>query len=372
MVSSYFTEELSPFGYNDYTPCNRFVSDTLYNGIVKKAKEHTMLKKSLSILATAVIAASAADISGAGASFPAPLYFDWAYMYQKTTGNQVNYQSIGSGGGIKQVSARTVDFGASDKPLKPRQLDRKRLWQFPAVIGSIVVAYNLPGVKDGQLKLENKDVADIFLGKIKYWDDKEIAADNPGLKLPHKAIVVCHRADGSGTTFNFSYYLAHVSEDWADNVGIGKALDWPVGLGGKGNEGVSSLIKQNPYSIGYVEYAYKLKNNFGAATLQSADGHWVAPTEANFKAAAAHAKWSGKKHFYEILALQPGSDSYPIVAATFILLPREAIQKDKEVVKFFDFAFKHGDVDAQKLGYIPLPEKTKDMIRAYWKEHGIY
>ena len=331
-----------------------------------------MLKKIVATIVAGVISANAANISGAGASFPAPVYFDWAYTYQKSTGNQVNYQSIGSGGGIKQISARTVNFGASDKPLKPRKLNKKGLYQFPAVIGSIVVVYNIPGVKDGELKIENKDLADIFMGKIKYWDDKRIAEDNPSLKLPHKEIVVCHRADGSGTTFNFSYFLSHVSKDWANNVGIGKALDWPTGLGGKGNEGVSSLISQNPYSIGYVEYAYKLRNGFAAAILQTKSGKWVEAKEENFKAAAKYAKWSVKDHFYEILALQPGDNSYPIVAATFILLPREKTEMNKEVVKFFDFAFKNGDKDAKKLGYIPLPEQTKDMIRKYWKKHKIY
>ena len=331
-----------------------------------------MLKKIVATIVAGVISANAANISGAGASFPAPVYFDWAYTYQKSTGNQVNYQSIGSGGGIKQISARTVNFGASDKPLKPRKLNKKGLYQFPAVIGSIVVVYNIPGVKDGELKIENKDLADIFMGKIKYWDDKRIAEDNPSLKLPHKEIVVCHRADGSGTTFNFSYFLSHVSKDWANNVGIGKALDWPTGLGGKGNEGVSSLISQNPYSIGYVEYAYKLRNGFAAAILQTKSGKWVEAKEENFKAAAKYAKWSVKDHFYEILALQPGDNSYPIVAATFILLPREKTEMNKGVVKFFDFAFKNGDKDAKKLGYIPLPEQTKDMIRKYWKKHKIY
>jgi len=343
-----------------------------YNHIVKTHEGVKMVKKTVAILTAGFIAASAANISGAGASFPAPVYFDWAYIYQKETGSQVNYQSIGSGGGIKQVSARTIDFGASDKPLKKRALDKKRLYQFPAVIGSIVAAYNIPGVKDGELKLENRDLADIFLGKIKYWDDERITEDNPNLKLPHEEIVVCHRADGSGTTFNFSYFLSHVSDEWADNVGIGKALDWPTGLGGKGNEGVSSLISQNPYSIGYVEYAYKLKNGFGAAVLQTKSGKWVEADEENFKAAAKYAKWTPKKHFYQILALQPGDNSYPIVAATFILLPRENAQMNKEVVKFFDFAFKNGDEDARKLGYIPLPEDTKEMIRGYWREHGLY
>ena len=331
-----------------------------------------MKKAILAVASLATVSLSAYDINGAGASFPAPLYFDWAYSFQKATNNRVNYQSIGSGGGIKQVSSRIVDFGASDKPLKPRKLDKKRLYQFPAVIGSIVVVYNLPNIGDMKLKLENRDLADIFMGKIKYWDDKAIAKDNPNLKLPHKKIIVCHRADGSGTTFNFSYYLSHVSSNWANNIGIGKALDWSVGLGGKGNEGISSLIKQNPYSIGYVEYAYKLKNHFSSAVLQSKSGKWVAPTEANFKAAAKHAKWSAKNHFYQILALQDGDDSYPIVAATFILLPREAKAKDKEVTKFFDYAFKNGDETAKKLGYIPLPAQTKEQIREYWKSNGIY
>ncbi|BCD68509.1 phosphate ABC transporter substrate-binding protein PstS [Nitratiruptor sp. YY09-18] len=318
-----------------------------------------------------VSGANATKISGAGATFPAPLYYQWAYDYHKATGVEINYQSIGSGGGIKQVSARIVDFGASDKPLKPRKLDKKRLYQFPAVIGSIVVAYNLPGIGDMELKLENKDIANIYLGKIKFWDDKAIAEDNPGLKLPHKKIVVVHRSDGSGTTFNFTYFLSAVSDEWANNVGVGKAVDWPVGIGGKGNEGVSNILKQTPYSIGYVEYAYKLQNNFTAATIQTKSGKWVKPVEENFKAAAAHAKWSPKNHFYQVLALQPGDNSYPIVAGTFILLPREKQEKDKEITAFFDWAFKNGDAAAKKLGYIPLPATTKDMIREYWKIHGI-
>ncbi|WP_200763764.1 phosphate ABC transporter substrate-binding protein PstS [Nitrosophilus alvini] len=331
-----------------------------------------MLKKSLLALLIAGSGLVAGDrISGAGASFPAPLYFDWAYEYQKVTGNQVNYQSIGSGGGIKQISKRTVNFGASDKPLKPKQLDKKRLYQFPAVIGSIVAAYNIPGIKDNELKLENKDLADIFLGKIEYWDDKRIKEDNPSLNLPHKKITVVRRSDGSGTTFNFSYFLSHVSDEWKNNVGIGKSLDWPVGLGGKGNEGVSSLIAQTPYSIGYIEYSYKLRNNLSAAVLQTKSGKWVEANEENFKAAAKYAKWSPKEHFYQILALQPGDNSYPIVAATFILLPREATQMNRKVTAFFDWAFRNKDDSAKRLGYIPLPEETKNMIRAYWKEHGI-
>lgn len=332
-----------------------------------------MLKKvALTAAALAIASTSYADkISGAGASFPAPLYYDWAYNYHKATGVEVNYQSIGSGGGIKQISARIVDFGASDKPLKPKTLDKKRLYQFPAVIGSIVLAYNIPGIKDMELKLSSKDVADIFLGKIKYWDNSQLKKDNPGLNLPHKKITVVHRSDGSGTTFNFSYYLTGISKEWANKIGIGKALDWPVGLGGKGNEGVSNIIKQTPYSIGYVEYAYKLKNNFAAATIQTKNGHWVKPTEENFKAAAKYAAWKPANHFYQVLALQPGDNSYPIVAGTFILLPREKTETNRKVTAFYNWAFEHGDAAAKKLGYIPLPKETKDMIRSYWKMHNI-
>ncbi|BCD59880.1 MULTISPECIES: phosphate ABC transporter substrate-binding protein PstS [unclassified Nitratiruptor] len=333
-----------------------------------------MLKKAGLIASAAIMlvtAANADKISGAGATFPVPLYYEWAYDYEKLTGVEVNYQSIGSGGGIKQISFRTVDFGASDKPLKPRQLNRKKLYQFPAVIGSIVVVYNIPGIADMQLQLENKDLAEIFLGKITFWDDKKIAEDNPGVKLPHKKIVVVHRSDGSGTTFNFTYFLSGVSEAWANSVGTGKAVDWPVGIGGKGNEGVSNLVKQTPYSIGYVEYAYKLQNHFTAAAIQTKSGKWVQPTEENFKAAAAHAKWGPKNHFYQVLALQPGDNSYPIVAGTFILLPREKSETNKKVTAFFDWAFRNGDETAKKLGYIPLPASTKEKIQSYWKMHGI-
>ncbi len=333
-----------------------------------------MVKRvALTAIATATFTLSlqAERISGAGASFPAPLYYDWAYDYHKATGKEVNYQSIGSGGGIKQVGSRIVDFGASDKPLKPKKLDKKRLYQFPAVIGSIVVVYNIPGIGDAELRLENKDIADIFMGKIRYWDDKAIAQDNPHLKLPHEKITVIHRSDGSGTTFNFSYFLSNVSEDWRNEIGVGKALSWPTGIGAKGNEGISNLLKQTPYSIGYVEYAYKKRNSFSAATIQTKNGKWVKPAEENFIAAAKYASWDPNKHFYQILALQPGDNSYPIVAATFILLPREKNETNKKVTAFFDWAFKNGDESAQRLGYIPLPQSTKDMIRAYWKKHNI-
>jgi len=331
-----------------------------------------MLKRiatALTLVSLALTSASAADkISGAGASFPAPLYYDWAFNYGKETHIRVNYQSIGSGGGIKQITNRIVDFGASDKPLKTKELDKAKLLQFPAVIGSIVVAYNLPGVADEQLKLRNSVVADIFAGKITKWNDAAIAADNKEIKLPDEKIVVVHRSDGSGTTYNFTYYLAKSSQMWADTYGAGKAIDWAVGMGGKGNEGVSNFLKQTPYSVGYIENAYKEKNNLAAATLQTANGKWVTAREENFKAAAKYASWTKEDNFYALLALQPGDTSYPIVAATFILLPKEKPETDKKVTAFFDYAFKTGDENAKKLGYIPLPESTKQMIREYWTD----
>ncbi len=332
-----------------------------------------MLKRiaaALTIASLALTSAAAADkISGAGASFPAPLYYDWAFNYGKDTHTRVNYQSIGSGGGIKQITNRIVDFGASDKPLKSKELAKAKLLQFPAVIGAIVVAYNLPGIADEQLKLTNSVVADIFAGKITMWNDPAIAAENKGLELPNQKIIVVHRSDGSGTTYNFTYYLTKSSENWANNFGTGKAIDWATGMGGKGNEGVSNLLTQTPYTIGYIENAYKEKNNLAAATLQTANGKWVTAREENFKAAAKYASWTKKDNFYALLALQPGDTSYPIVAATFILLPKEKPETNKKVTAFFDYAFKTGDEAAKKLGYIALPDSTKNMIREYWAEN---
>ncbi len=329
-----------------------------------------MLKKlALAALVTAASISSsfASDkINGAGASFPAPLYYDWAFNYKKDTDNLVNYQSIGSGGGIKQISKRVVDFGASDKPLDSKKLAKDKLLQFPAVIGSIVIAFNIDGIADETLKLSNEVVADIFAGKITMWNDAAIAADNKGINLPNQKIVVVHRSDGSGTTYNFTYYLSGSSKNWKENFGIGKAIDWKVGIGGKGNEGVANLIKQTPYAIGYIENAYKEKNNLSAAVLKTASGKWVKATEDNFKAAAKYASWTKEDNFYAMLALQPGDTSYPIVAATFILLPKEKPETNKQVTAFYDYAFKKGDEAAKKLGYIALPEATKKMIREYW------
>jgi phosphate transport system substrate-binding protein len=332
-----------------------------------------MLKKiatGLIVAAVAMTSASAGDkINGAGASFPAPVYYDWAYQYSKDTGIKVNYQSIGSGGGIKQIEKRIVDFGASDKPLKTKELNKNDLLQFPAVIGSIVVAYNIPGIKDAQLKLTNKTVAQIFGGKITKWNDAAIAETNQGLTLPDEKITVVRRSDGSGTTYNFTYYLSGSCKMWKDNFGTGKAIDWADSIGGKGNEGVANLVVQTPYSIGYMENAYKEKNGLAAATLQTASGKWVTATEENFQAAAKYASWTIEDNFYAMLALQPGDNSYPIVAATFILLPKEKPEDNKKVIAFFDYAFKNGDAAAKKLGYIPLPEDTKNMIRKYWAEN---
>ena len=332
-----------------------------------------MLKKIVSaalIAAVTLTSSIAADkINGAGASFPAPLYYDWAYNYKADTKNSVNYQSIGSGGGVKQISKRVVDFGATDEALTTLQLAKDNLFQFPAAIGSIVVAFNVAGIADETLKLTNAQVADIFSGKITMWNDAAIAANNQGLKLPNQKIIVVHRSDGSGTTFNFTYYLSGSSQDWKNSFGTGKAIDWAVGIGGKGNEGVANLVKQTPYSVGYIENAYKEKNNLSAAVLQTANGKWVKATDENFKAAAKYATWTKKAHFHSVLALQAGDTSYPIVAATFILLPREGGDMNKKVIAFYDYAFKNGDAAAKKLGYIALPEDTKNMVRQYWAEN---
>lgn len=326
----------------------------------------TTLTKGLVIAAIAATSMIAADkINGAGATFPAPCYYDWAYTYQKATHTRVNYQSIGSGGGIKQVSERIVDFGATDAPLTPKELDAAKLFQFPAVIGSIDVVHNIPGIADEKLKLKNSVVADIFAGKITMWNDPAIAADNAGVNLPAQKIIVAHRSDGSGTTYVFTDYLSESSKTWKSKFGVGKAIGWATGVGGKGNEGVTNLIKQTPYSIGYVENAYKEKNNLSAATLQTAGGKWITARTANFQNAVKQAKWSKKDSFYSSLVLQNG-DAYPIVAATFILMPKEKGDVNKEVIKFFDYSFRNGDAAAVKLGYIPLPVETTNLVREYW------
>lgn len=330
------------------------------------------MKKMLLLSALAAVSLIAADkISGAGASFPAPIYYQWAHAYQAETSTQVNYQSIGSGGGIKQIQARTVDFGASDEPLTPERLAKDKLLQFPAVVGAIGLAYNLPALEGKEIKLSNAAIEGIFMGSITKWNDPLIAADNAGVKLPELAITVAHRSDGSGTTWNFTYWMDKISTKWHDTIGLGKTVKWPVGIGGKGNEGVTNMIKQTPGSIGYVETAYAEKNNLPMATLQSAEKTWVKPTNATIAAAAANAKWKADEGFYEILSLEPGKETYPIVAATFILLPVEKTAENKKVTAFYNYAFTKGAEEAKKLGYIPLPKETTDVISAYWAAKGV-
>jgi phosphate transport system substrate-binding protein len=330
------------------------------------------MKKTFLLSIFAALSLSAADtISGAGASFPAPLYYDWAHSYNQATGIQVNYQSIGSGGGIKQIAARTVDFGATDAPLEVKDQEKMKVYQFPAVIGAIAVAYNLPELKGKELKLSNEVIEGIFMGEITTWNDPKIAKDNKGVKLPSKPINLVHRSDGSGTTWNFTYWLDKISAKWHEKIGLGKTVEWPVGMGGKGNEGVANMMKQTPGSIGYLETAFVKQNNLEMATLQSAEKTWVKATPKTMANAAANARWKASEGFYEVLALEPGKQTYPITAATFILLPKEKAEQDKKVTAFYNYGFDKGDAAAEKLGYIALPKVTTDAINAYWKANGI-
>ncbi len=322
-------------------------------------------------IATAMtyISVNASELQGRGASFPGPLYQAWTKAYYNATGEKVNYTPTGSGDGIKSIKKRIVDFAGSDKPLKPKKLKKYKLYMFPTVIGSIVLAYNIPGVKDGELKLSEKAIAGIFSGKIKYWDDELITSQNKSLKLPHEKITVAVRADKSGTTFNFTYYLHKIDKE---DFKVSKKPTWKANIiAGKSNSGVSANIQQTKYSIGYIEYSYKLKLNLPAATIQNKAGKFIKPTITSFQDAAKYAKWSPKKDFYALIAYPDGETSYPIVAATFILLPQEKVDTNKKVTKFFDFAFKNGDKIASDLGYIPLPTSTKEQIRKYWQDKGI-
>jgi phosphate transport system substrate-binding protein len=317
-------------------------------------------------LAAALPVANAAEITGAGASFPAPIYAKWADAYHKATGNKVNYQSIGSSGGIKQIKAKTVDFGASDAPLKDDELEKDGLTQFPTVIGGVVPVINVPGVQPGQLKMSGDVLAAIFLGKIARWNDAAIAGLNPGLKLPDQAIAVVRRADGSGTTFIFTNYLSKVSSDWKSQVGEGASVKWPTGTGGKGNEGVAAFVSRLPGAIGYVEYAYAKQNKMSHVLLKNAAGSFVAPDDSAFKAAAVNADWS--KSFYQILTNQAGKEAWPITGATFILVHKtqDKPQQAAEALKFFDWAYQNGDKMAEELDYVPLPEAVVKQIQSSW------
>ncbi|MBL8772263.1 MAG: phosphate ABC transporter substrate-binding protein PstS [Phenylobacterium sp.] len=313
--------------------------------------------------------AAGAQIAGAGATFPAPLYAKWAEQQRAETGLTLNYQAIGSGGGIKQIKAKTVAFGASDKPLKPEELAEAGLVQFPTVIGGVVPIVNLPGVQNGQLKLTGPLLADIYLGKVARWTDPAIAAVNPGLKLPNLPITVVHRSDGSGTSFLFTSYLTAAAPQWA-TVGANDAIAWPTGQGGKGNDGVAGYVKQTPGAIGYVEYAFAKQNGMPTASLQNAAGQFVAPTAESFAAAAAGADWSKAPGFYLLLINQPGQGTWPITGATFVLMHKAQADAatGKSVLSFVDWAYSKGDASANELAYVPLPAELKQRVRQSWAE----
>jgi len=323
-------------------------------------------------VAIAATTAMAADISGAGATFPYPIYAKWAAAYKGVSGVGLNYQSIGSGGGIAQIKAKTVTFGASDMPLPPAQLAPLGLVQFPTVIGGVVPVVNIKGVKGGQIALDGATLAKIYMGQITRWDDPAIKKLNPSVNLPGQAIAVVHRSDGSGTTFIFSTYLSRVSNDWKTNVGASTSVDWPVGIGAKGNEGVAGNVAQTAGSIGYVEYAYAQQNHLTYANMINKDGKLVEPTLASFGAAGAHADWNqaSQNNFYVILVDQPGADSWPITATTYILMYKQPSDPSAsaEVLKFFKWSYANGDDMAKSLIYVPLPDNAVQAIQNSWKQ----
>jgi phosphate transport system substrate-binding protein len=330
-------------------------------------------KFSLISAVTAVAAAFpvislAQDVTGAGASFPAPLYSKWAADYNRATGVKINYQSVGSGAGLRQIEAKTVDFGASDAPLKDEDLVKKGLVQFPMVIGGVVPVVNIKGIAPGQLMLNGPILGDIYLGKITKWNDPAIKALNPTLPLPDAAIAPVRRADGSGTSFIFTNYLSKVNAEWKTKVGEGTAVNWPVGAGGKGNEGVAAFVGRLPNSIGYVEYAYVKQNKMTFAQMRNSAGAFVSPDDTAFKAAAAGADWA--KSFYQILTDQPGKDSWPITGATFILMQKVQDKPAQATasLKFFDWAYKNGDKTADDLDYVPMPANVKTIIEKTWAD----
>ena len=327
-----------------------------------------MIRTAAAAMALSVVSsvALANDVTGAGATFPAPLYAKWASDYSNATKVKVNYQSVGSGAGIKQIKAKTVDFGATDMPLLDADLAKDGLVQFPTVIGGVVPVVNVKGIQPGQLKLTGEVLGNIYLGKITRWNDAAITALNPGVSLPDAPIAPVRRADGSGTTFIFTNYLSKVNAEWKSKVGEGTAVNWPTGAGGKGNEGVSAFVQRLPNSIGYVEYAYAKQNRMSHVMMRNAAGNFVAPDDATFKAAAASAEWN--KSFYQILTQQPGKDAWPLTGATFILMHKSQDQAAKAAasLKFFDWAYTNGDAAAASLEYVPLPANVKDLVRKQW------
>ncbi|HEY6135596.1 MAG TPA: phosphate ABC transporter substrate-binding protein PstS [Rubrivivax sp.] len=328
-----------------------------------------LLSSALLAVAMATSAAHAQDVTGAGATFPAPIYAKWADAYNKAVGARINYQSVGSGAGIRQIRAKTVDFGASDMPLSDADLTKDGMIQFPTVIGGVVPVVNIKGITPGQIKMTGQVLGDIYLGKITKWNDAAITGLNPGVPLPDAAISVVRRADGSGTTFIFTNYLSKVNADWKTKVGEGTAVNWPTGAGGKGNEGVSAFVQRLPNSLGYVEYAYAKQNKMSHMLMRNKDGVYVAPDDSTFKAAAAGAEWA--KTFYQILTEQPGKDSWPITGATFILMHKaqDKAESATNSLKFFDWAFANGDKMADDLDYVPLPIAVKDLVRKQWADN---
>jgi len=330
-----------------------------------------ILKLLLAVMLSFTQVQAAEKLNGAGATFPYPVYSAWAFDYNKIAGVQINYQSIGSGGGVRQITDRTVDFGASDDPMKPDQLQKDKLLQFPAVIGGVVPVGNLDGINPGQLKLDSDTLCKIFLGEIKTWEAAAVQKLNLGLKLPQGEITVVYRSDGSGTTAIFTHYLAEICPDWKTKVGEGKAVKFPVGIGGKGNEGVANYVKRTKNAIGYVEFVYAKQNKLDYIQLKNKAGNFVEPGFASFEDAAETGDFDLKKDFYLWLTNAPGKDSWPIAGATFILLAKEKADTNKNVVKFFDWAFKNGDNKAKELVYVPLPKSLKEKIKTYWKANGL-
>jgi phosphate transport system substrate-binding protein len=328
--------------------------------------------QSIVVGATAALTLStalAAEITGAGATFPFPIYAKWAEQYKAVSGNRLNYQSVGSGAGIKQIKARTVDFGASDMPLKADELEAEGLMQFPAIMGGVVTVVNLDGIAPGQLKLTGPVIADIYLGKITKWNASEIAALNPGVRLPEGEITVVHRADGSGTSFLFTDYLSKASPEFKSKIGAGTAVKWATGVGGKGNEGVAANVQRIKGSIGYVEWAYSKKNKMAHTQLKNKEGHFLQPDDDNFKAAAAGADWAKAPGFAVVLTDQAGKSSWPITGASYILMHKAQADaaKGREVLKFFDWSFKNGATAAAELDYVPMPASVVSLIQGAWK-----
>ena len=326
----------------------------------------------LALVLGAVSVQAADTLNGAGASFPYPVYSAWAFDYSKATGVQLNYQSIGSGGGIRQITERTVEFGASDAPQTQEFLRKNNLMQFPAVMGGVVLVVNIPGVKAGQMHLDSDAVCKIYLGEVKFWDDAKLKSLNPKMNLPHKEVNVVHRSDGSGTTAIFTTYLSEACPAWKEKVGSGTSVKFPVGIGGKGNEGVSNYVQRSGDSIGYVEFAYAEQNKLAYTLLKNPAGHFVEPSFKTFEDAAATGDFDPKKDFYLWLVNAKGKDAWPIAGATFILLAKDKKDASMKTVKFYDWAFNNGDAKAKELVYIPLPKSLKDKVRAYWKANGLY